>query len=166
MIRWLLVLALLLPGAAFASNGWKKGPDSTSSTVTGLTGSLRQAYFHVDSTASAGTYSNVLATGGMKNVNFVLIPDQNQVTASPTCELRVFATSTDGGTAVTTENGLPQMSADTDGDGVQNDATMNGVNANRRTLSFVAAPGVTIKIEALPGSGQQCLLWVTGSSDN
>jgi hypothetical protein len=162
----LVALAVLLASPAVASNGWYEGTGTSDpiATLQPRGGSrTNAAYFHIDSTATVGSFSKALSAPLASQVEVLLIPDHNQVASSSTCEVRIWATAAAGGTQITTASGLPQLSADTDGDGVQNDETLDGMTENRRGLAFVGVPGITVEIVALPGAGEQCLLFVRGS---
>lgn len=160
LILAIVLVLMLVPSLMLASTGWKETAQSNASTATRLQAS--GAFYHIDSTVTVSTISNALGLVGYSEISIQLIPDNNQVAASPSCEVRVYATAAKGGAVISTVNGLSQISADTDGDGIQNDATLNGVSLNRRSLHFASAPGMVIVTETTPGAGEQCIVWVSG----
>jgi hypothetical protein len=151
---------------ALASSGWYAGTSASGNTIGQLARVAQAetgvAFLHVDSTATPGSFSRALSTLGATELSLSLIPDHNGVTPAPSCELRVWSTAATGASVVATTDGLLEVSADTDGDGVQNDATLDG-SLNRRGISGVRVPGIMVEVVTPPGSGEQCFLFVRGS---
>lgn len=161
-----LLVALAVADVAWASTGWKAGAAAGDETVASLSptggSSSAHAYYHIDSTTAIGSFSAALSSPKVGKLSVLVIPDQNQSTPTPSCEVKVWATTAPGGTAITTSNGLTEIASDTSGDGVQDDRTLNGVSKNRRGLSPFFAPGITLEVVTPAGPGEQCIVFVSG----
>jgi hypothetical protein len=157
MKRALAILLFLFPSVSFAANGWFSNPDCTGTVLTTL---VRYAYFCADSAGTLNGFSNVLVTRGLR-LEVTRIGDRTQ-SAAGTGEVRIFESAGTPGAAVTVSTGLPEISGDTTGDGIQDDNTLNGA-ANRRAIRGFYATGITIKLTTLPSGSEQLVIAVFGA---
>lgn len=162
-MRTLIVLAFLFVATnpAFAADGWFYNKNCTRELTSDKTafGDRSVVYFCVTSAATLNSFSNVLSTEG--RILFVTrIPDTTQTTGG-SGEVKVFEHNGAPGATVSASTGLDQRAADPDGDGVEDTLSLNGA-VSRGAINGFTAAGITLQITALPASGEQMVITVTG----
>jgi len=157
LLLFILILGIASP--ALAANGWFKSPTCTGASATSLSPS-GSAYFCIDADSVIGEFSTVLPTAN-RTVEISRMGDTNQL-GPGSCDVKVHESFATGLSAVTTSVGLREISGDTNGDGIQNDRSLNGA-VNRRSLPPFIAVGVTIEIIRGAQPGEQCVIAVHGS---
>ena len=157
----ILALALLLvAGPALGADGWYGNPDGAGSTIKTLevsqTNLVSTAFFLISESASIGDLSTVLTTEQARSLELTLITDTGGTAG--TCEVRVYESFSHAGATVAAVTGIPQISNAVDGDGVQDDLSLDGASANRRSIRGFMAYGLVVEVVVPPAAGEQCAL--------
>lgn len=151
-IRLFLIAAIVtvIVAASASAGNWYANSAGTGNALPAL-GTERYVAFYVFNDSDSTHFSNVLCTQECDELTLVFHQDTSA--ASGTAEIRVWETSAACGSAVSASTGLTQISGDIDGDGVQDDQTLNGTSVNRRRLRKFWAQGLTLEVTTASASG-------------
>ena len=146
---------------------WYAAPSTSSPKVNNINPSRKVAYLHMTAADSNNAFTKILGVQGASSLSVLLIPDAAQSSATPACVIHLYGhlgppeDAAVGSAGVTTVNGLPQISGDDGGDGVQDDSGLNYA-VNRRELIGFCAPALVCQLTTKPAGAEVAWLCVMG----